>query len=234
MFVGHFGVGFAGKKVDNKPSLGTLFFASQFLDLIWPVFILTGIEKVEIEPGLMAANPLDFTYYPFSHSLLLAIVWGTIFGIIYFLIRKNIKGSILLGSLVVSHWILDLIVHRPDLPILPWGNLKVGFGLWNSLPLSVIVELFIFALGAYFYLSATKPKNKKGSYAFGGLIIFLVLIYTANILGSPPPSVEAIGFAGLSQWLIVAWAYWISKNRYSINEKLTEEKETGNVESKPA
>jgi hypothetical protein len=218
MFIGHYGVGFAGKKVDNKPSLGTLFFAAQFLDLIWPVFILTGIEKVKIEPGLMAANPLDFTYYPFSHSLLFAVVWGTIFGIIYFIIRKNIKGSILLGLLVLSHWILDLIVHRPDLPIFPWGNLKVGFGLWNSVPFSVAVELFIFAVGAYFYSSVTKPKNKKGTYTFWGLIIFLVLIYAANVFGSPPPSVEAIGFAGLSQWLIIAWAYWIDRNRFGIKE----------------
>ena len=218
MFIGHYGVGFAGKKVDNKPSLGTLFFAAQFLDLIWPVFILTGIEKVKIEPGLMAANPLDFTYYPFSHSLLFAVVWGTIFGIIYFIIRKNIKGSILLGLLVLSHWILDLIVHRPDLPIFPWGNLKVGFGLWNSVPFSVAVELFIFAVGAYFYSSVTKPKNKKGTYTFWGLIIFLVLIYAANVFGSSPPSVEAIGFAGLSQWLIIAWAYWIDRNRFGIKE----------------
>ncbi len=224
MFIGHYGVGFAGKKVDNKASLGTLFFAAQFLDLIWPVFILTGIEKVKIEPGLMAASPLDFIYYPFSHSLLLAILWGILFGIVYFLIRKNIKVSILLGSLVVSHWVLDLIVHRPDLPILPWGNLKVGFGLWNSVPLSVIVEVFIFAIGVYFYISVTKAKNKIGNFALWGLIIFLVVIYAANVFSSPPPSVQAIGIAGLSQWLIVAWAYWIGKNRYGINEKLREEK----------
>jgi len=224
MFIGHYGIGFAGKKVDNKPSLGTLFFAAQFLDLIWPVFILTGIEKVKIEPGLMAASPLDFIYYPFSHSLLLAILWGILFGIVYFLIRKNIKVSILLGSLVVSHWVLDLIVHRPDLPILPWGNLKVGFGLWNSVPLSVIVEVFIFAIGVYFYISVTKAKNKIGNFALWGLIIFLVVIYAANVFSSPPPSVQAIGIAGLSQWLIVAWAYWIGKNRYGINEKLREEK----------
>lgn len=216
MFIGHYGVGFAGKKIGNKPSLGTLFFAAQFLDLIWPVFILTGIESVKIVPGLMAANPLDFTSYPYSHSLFFAVVWGILFGAVYFLLRKNLKGSILLGSLVVSHWILDLIVHRPDLPIFPWSDLKVGLGLWNSIPLSVIIEVLLFSLGAFFYISTTKSKNKTGNLALWGLIVFLGVIYLANIFGSPPPSVEAIGIAGLSQWFIILWAYWIDRNRYNM------------------
>ncbi|MFZ0452812.1 MAG: metal-dependent hydrolase [Ignavibacteriaceae bacterium] len=219
MFIGHYGAGFAGKKIDNKPSLGTMFFAAQFLDLLWPVFILLGIENVKIVPGLMAANPLDFTYYPYTHSLFFTIIWGILFGAVYFLVRKNLKGSFLLGSLVLSHWILDLIVHRPDLPVLPWSDLKVGFGLWNSVPVSFVLEVLIFSLGAFFYLSSTKAKNKTGNFALWGLIIFLLVIFIANIFSSPPPSVEAIGIAGLSQWLIVAWAYWIDRNRYNISEQ---------------
>ena len=219
MFIGHYGVGFAGKKIDNRPSLGTCFFAAQFLDLLWPVFILSGIEKVKIVPGLMAANPLDFTFYPYSHSLFFAVIWGFLFSAVYFLIKKNLKGSILLGSLVVSHWILDLIVHRPDLPILPWSDLKVGFGLWDSVPVSFLVEIVLFSLGAFFYLSTTKAKNKTGNFALWGLIIFLGVIYIANVFGSPPPSVEAIGIAGLSQWLIIFWAYWIDRNRYSLSKE---------------
>lgn len=219
MFIGHYGAGFAGKKIDNKPSLGTMFFAAQFLDLLWPVFILLGIENVKIVPGLMAANPLDFTYYPYTHSLFFTIIWGILFGAVYFLVRKNLKGSFLLGSLVLSHWILDLIVHRPDLPVLPWSDLKVGFSLWNSVPVSFVLEVLIFSLGAFFYLSSTKAKNKTGNFALWGLIIFLLVIFIANIFSSPPPSVEAIGIAGLSQWLIVAWAYWIDRNRYNISEQ---------------
>jgi hypothetical protein len=219
MFIGHYGAGFAGKKIENQPSLGTMFFAAQFLDLIWPVFILTGIEKVKIVPGLMAANPLDFTYYPYSHSLFFSVVWGILFGAVYFLVRKNLKGSVLLGSLVVSHWMLDLIVHRPDLLIFPWSNLKVGLSLWNSVPVSFVLEVLIFSFGAFFYISTTKTKNKTGIFALWGLIIFLGAIYLANVFGSPPPSVEAIGIAGLSQWLIVAWAYWIDRNRFNISEQ---------------
>ncbi len=233
MFIGHYGAGFAGKKVDSRPSLGTLFFAAQFLDLLWPFLILTGIEHVKIVPGLMAANPLDFTFYPYSHSLLFAVIWGFLFGLIYFFFRKNIKGSILLGALVVSHWVLDLIVHRPDLPILPWSDFKVGFGLWNSVPFSITVEVVIFALGAYLYSSATRAKNKTGKYAFLGLLIFLFVVYISNVFSPPPPSAEAIGYAGLSQWLLIAWAYWVDHNRNYLAQDFKEEK-IGNVENNPA
>jgi hypothetical protein len=216
MFIGHYGAGFAGKKVDNRPSLGTLFFAAQFLDLIWPIFILTGVEKVKITPGLMAANPFDFIYYPYSHSLFFSIVWGALFAVIYYFIRKNIKGSLVLCSLVVSHWILDFIVHRPDLPIIPWSDLRVGLGLWHSVLFSIIIEVLFLSIGAFLYISITKAKNKIGNLALWGLLVFLIIIYFANVFGPPPLSVEAIGFAGLSQWIIIAWAYWIDRNRYSV------------------
>ncbi len=218
MFIGHFGVGFAGKKVSKKPSLGTMFMAAQFLDLLWPLFLLLGIEHVEIVPGNTAMNPLKFTYYPFSHSLLAALFWSVLFGGIYYLIKKNSKASILLGFLVLSHWILDLIVHIPDLPLSPWGSVKVGLGLWNSVLFTFIIEVGIFLFGGYLYLLSTKPKNKKGTFTFWGLIIFLLLIYVGNSFGSPPPSVSALAYVGLSQWLIVAWGYWIDRNRIAISE----------------
>jgi LexA-binding, inner membrane-associated putative hydrolase len=213
MFIGHFGVGLGAKKIDSKPSLGTLFLAAQFLDLLWPVFLLLGIERVKIEPGLTPVNPLDFTYYPFSHSLLFALLWSLLFGIIYFLFKKDIKTSILLGVLVLSHWILDLIVHIPDLPLSPWSNIKVGFGLWNSAALTIIVEGLIFIVGAYYYFKVTKAKNKKGQISLWSLLIFLVMIYIVNLFGSAPPSVNAIAIAGLFQWLIIIWGYWIDRNR---------------------
>ncbi len=216
MFIGHYGAGFAGKKFASKPSLGTMFLAAQFLDLLWPVLILTGIEKVKIVPGLMSASPLDFTSYPFSHSLLFTIVWGFLFGIIYYAFKKDKSGAVLLGLLVLSHWILDLLVHRPDLPLFPWGGPKVGLGLWNSVPLSIIAEGAVFIAGAYLYILSTRPKNKTGTFTLWGLVIFLIVIYGMNLFGSPPPSVQAIGYAGLSQWLIIAWGYWIDKNRTAL------------------
>jgi len=213
MFIGHFGVGLAAKKISPKPSLGTLFFASQFLDLLWPSFILFGIEKVKIDPGNTAFTPLNFVYYPFSHSLLATIFWALLFGLIYYLIRKNKKAAIVLGLLVISHWILDLITHRPDLPLYPGSNIFLGLGLWNSIIGTVIIEGLIFLGGIYLYIKSTKAKNKVGTYALLGLIIFLIIIYVMNLAGSPPPDETAIGYVGLSQWLIVLWGYWIDKNR---------------------
>ena len=217
MFIGHFGVGLAAKKIDKKPSLGTLFFASQFIDLLWPFFLLLGIERVKVEPGISAFTPLDFVYYPFSHSLLGVLFWAFLFGSIYFLVKKNFKTSLLLGILVLSHWVLDLITHIPDLPLFPGVDTKVGIGLWNSIPFTIIVEGLIFITGSFLYIKATKAENKKGVFALWGLLIFLVVVYIMNIFSPPPDSAEAIGYVGLSQWLLIGWGYWIDRNRKGSN-----------------
>lgn len=213
MFVGHFGVGLTAKKIDQKPSLGTLFFASQFIDLLWPILLLFGIEKVVIEPGNTAFTPLNFIYYPFTHSLVGVLLWGLLVGGIYYLLRKNIRTAMLIGALVVSHWILDFIVHSPDLPLVPGLDVKVGLGLWNTVLGALIFESAIFIIGVVLYNRITKAKNKKGEYGYWGLIIFIAVIYISNIFGPPPPDVETIAWVGNLQWLFVLWAYWVDKNR---------------------
>ena len=215
MFIGHFGTGFAVKKVAPAISLGTLFLASQFIDLIWPILLLLGIEQVLIEPGNTMVTPLNFTYYPFTHSLLAVVVWGIIIGVIYYLFRKNFWNSVWLGILVPSHWLLDLLTHRPDLPLLPGSEIKVGLGLWDSLIGTVVIEVFIFIAGVYLYLKATRAKNRTGSIALWALVLFLVLVYISNLVGPPPPSSKMIAWVGLTQWLLVFWAYWIDRNRES-------------------
>ncbi|MDT3695274.1 MAG: hypothetical protein ROY99_02710 [Ignavibacterium sp.] len=213
MFIGHFGVGFAGKKFSKSASLGTYFMAAQWIDLIWPIFLLLGIEKVEIKPGISAVTPLDFTYYPFTHSLFAAVVWGILFGAVYYFLKKNLKTSVVLGLLVISHWFLDLLVHIPDLPVFPGEGIKVGFGLWNSFTATLFVEGLIFIAGIYLYYKITKSKNKTGTYSLIGLIVFLVLIYVSNLFSPPPDSVKAIAIVGNAQWLIILWGYWVDKNR---------------------
>jgi hypothetical protein len=141
------------------------------------------------------------------------LVWAIFFGTIYYFIKKNYKTSIILGLLVLSHWFLDLIVHIPDLPIIPGEGLKVGLGLWNSFAATLIVEGLVFTIGLYLYLKSTKTKNKTGNYSLLGLVIFLVAIYISNLIGPPPESAKAIGIVGNAQWLIILWAYWIDKNR---------------------
>lgn len=215
MFIGHFGVGFAAKRVDRRPSLGTLFLAAQFLDLLWPVFVLIGLEKVAIDPGNTAFTPLDFFYYPFSHGLLSVLFLSIIFGAVYFIFKKNLRTSFVLGALVLSHWVLDFIVHRPDLPLIPGSDIKVGLGLWNSVILTILVEGFIFIGGAYLYMKTTRAENKKGSIGFWSLVIFLIVVYVLNIIGPPPPSANAVAMVAMSQWLLIIWAYWIDRNRKS-------------------
>ncbi len=213
MFIGHFGAGFGAKKMAPSLSLGTLFLATQWIDLIWPVLLIFGIERVVIDPGNTIITPLDFVHYPFTHSLLGVLIWGLILGTTYFLLKKNMKNALWIGALVVSHWVLDLITHRPDLPLLPGSEIMVGLGLWNSMAGTLILEISIFVLGIYFYLKTTQAKNKTGSMALWVLIGFLSIIYVSNLFGPPPPSADAIGYVGLSQWLLIPWAYWIGRNR---------------------
>ncbi len=216
MFIGHFGVGFAAKRIIPKTSLGTLLLASQFIDLLWPFFVILGIERVAIDPGNTAFTPLDFIYYPFSHSLLGVVIWALLFGAVYYLIKKDLKTSLILGILVLSHWIFDFITHRPDLPLyFGSDSLLVGLGLWNSIIATIIIESLIFIVGVYFYISVTKAKKKVGTYSLWSLLIFLAIIYLSNLFGPPPESAEAVGYVSLAQWLLIAWAYWIDRNRTS-------------------
>lgn len=212
MFLGHFALGFAAKKAAPAVSLGMLFLAAQFVDLLWPTLLLFGIERVSIAPGITVVTPLDFEYYPITHSLVAGAFWASALGMAYALIGRSLRGGAVFGSLVLSHWLLDLVVHRPDLPIVPYG-LKVGLGLWNSLPLTLLVEFGLLALGVWIYARITVPRNRTGVWAFRALVAFLVLVYVANVFGPPPASVGMIAGAGHAMWLLVLWGYWVDRNR---------------------
>jgi hypothetical protein len=213
MFIGHFGVGFGAKALAPQLSLGTLFLAAQFLDLLWPSLLLFGVERVDIVPGATTVTPLAFTHYPVSHSLLAVTGWALLLSGVHYALRRDRRGALLVGLLVVSHWLLDALVHRPDLPLVPGGELLVGLGLWNSLPATLIVEVPLFALGALAYARTTVAVDASGRWGFRGLILFLGLVYAANLLGPPPPDAVAIAWAGQLQWLLVLWAYWIDRHR---------------------
>lgn len=212
MFIGHFGVGFGAKAPAPKVSLGTLFLASQFIDLLWPTLLLLGVERVKIVPTT-TLTPLEFTHYPFTHSLLMVAVYGVVFGFGYYLFRRRLKSAIVLGLCVVSHWVLDLIVHRPDLPLTTAETTKVGFGLWDYPGIEIVLEGLIFVVGVYLYLRVTRAKNRVGGYAFWSLVVFLIVVHFSSLLGPPPPNVTAIAWLGQLQWLIVAWGYWVDHNR---------------------
>jgi membrane-bound metal-dependent hydrolase YbcI (DUF457 family) len=213
VFIGHFGAGFAAKKLEPRLSLGTLFMAAQFIDLLWPIFLLLGLERVEIDPANTVVTPLHFVHYPYTHSLLAVLGWAALFGGVYLVVRKNLRRALILAGLVLSHWLLDVIVHAPDLPLWPSSDARIGLGLWNSLMGTLAVEGAIFAIGAFLYIRSTQAVSRTGSLALWGLIVFLVGVYLANLFGPPPPSAEPIGLLGLAQWLLVAWGYWIDRNR---------------------
>src|SRR5687768_12191642 len=147
MFIGHFGVAFAAKKAVPSVSLATLIFSAQWLDLLWPSLLLLNIERVVIEAGNTTVTPLDFIHYHWSHSLLLVIGWASLAGIVHYLFMRNRRAAMLIALLVISHWILDLFMRRPDLPLYPGNSPLFGFGLWNSLIMTLILETLLFTIG---------------------------------------------------------------------------------------
>lgn len=213
MFIGHFGFGFGAKSLAPKVSLGTLFIAAQFLDLLWPTLLLLGVEKVRIAPGATVVTPLVFEHYPISHSLIAVLGWAMFMGGMHFLLKRNRIAAVVLGTLVMSHWILDAIVHQPDLPLFPGNATVVGLNVWSSLPMTVVIEGTLFAFGLWLYCRATTPIDAAGKWGLVSLVVFLLGIYAANLAGAPPPSSAAIAWAGQLQWLLVLWGYWIDKHR---------------------
>lgn len=216
MFLAHFGVGFGAKAAAPEVSLGSLFLAAQFIDLIWPTLLLFGIERVNIISDGMRNPPLDFVYYPYSHSLLAVIGWAALVAAIYFIVRCGRSGAVVLGLAVISHWLLDLVVHYPDLPLYPGNSPLLGFSVWSSPVAAMAVELAIFAAGMWLYLRVTRAADATGKWALWSLVALLLLIQIANAFGPPPPSTTAIAWVGQAQWLLVIWGYWVDRHRQAV------------------
>ena len=213
MFLGHYGVAFAAKRVAPRTSLGALTFAAEFLDELWPILLLLGVEQVRIVPGFMIMSPLEFTYYPYSHSLLMAVVWGALIGGVYFSLRRYGRGAWILAALVVSHWFLDVPMHARDLPLWPGSTSpKFGWGWWNIGVVTYVIEFAIYLAGISFYVRATRPKDRIGSWGLWAYIVVLPALFLASN-GPPPPSVSALAWTALGIWLFVPWAWWVDKHR---------------------
>jgi len=214
MFIGHFAVAFAAKPAAPSVSLGTLFVACELVDLAWPVFLLAGLERVEIRPGITAFTPLDFVYYPWTHSLLMCAAWALGLGALYLLSRRNLRAALVVAAVVLSHWLLDFLVHRPDLPLAPGSNALFGLGIWNSIPATLLLEGALFVAALVFYLSRTRARDRAGSWGLWGVVILLLVAYAGAAFGPPPPSVQAIAWAGLLGGAITALlGYWVDRHR---------------------
>jgi hypothetical protein len=214
MFIGHFALAFGAKKYAPEVSLGILFLACQLADIIWPNLVILGLEVVEIDPGNTAMTPLNFLYYPFSHSLVTLLLWSALFAALYaFLTHTGKKPAIVIALLVLSHWVLDFLTHRPDMPITLNDPSPLGLGLWNFPFIAVPLELLIFGAGIWLYTRHTRAKNRQGSIGFWMLVIFLLVVYTASLFGPPPPSASAVVWSAQALWLIIAWGFWVDHNR---------------------
>jgi hypothetical protein len=168
---------------------------------------------VRIAPGITTVTPLDFVHYPISHSLLAVIGWAVLLGVVYLLLRRYPRGALVLGAAVVSHWLLDAVAHRPDLPLYPGRSTLVGLGLWSSLAATLAVELGIFGAGVWLYARSTAATGAAGRWGLWALVGFLIIVYLMNLLGPPPPSVDALAWVGHLQWLLVLWGYWVDRHR---------------------
>lgn len=212
MFLGHFGLAMGSKRGTEGVSLGVLFFAAQWADLLWPVLVLADIERLTIEPGITTTTPLDFIYYPWSHSLLMGVVWGLVIGGLYYGWQRRFGDAVIVGVLVPSHWVLDFIVHRPDLPLWPGGP-EVGLGVWNSIVGTLLVEVGLFAAGAALYLLSTSARDRIGGWGAYGLVVLLAVIFLGSTFGPVPENPTTVAYSALALWLAVPLAYWIDDHR---------------------
>lgn len=213
MFIGHFAVGFAAKKFAPRTSLAPLIAAPLLADMLWPLFLLLGWERVRIVPGFTRFNPLDLEYYPWSHSLLTLLVWATLFAALYHGIAHYWPGTLAIWIGVVSHWILDWISHRPDMPLYPAGP-KLGLGLWNSVAGTMVVEFTMFAGGVGLYLLATRPRDRVGRYAFASYVAFLLALYIGDRFDTALPTVGELAWTGIVAMIVfIPWAWWFDHHR---------------------
>jgi len=210
MFVGHYAVGLAAKRLEPTLPLAWLLAAPQVLDLLWPIFVLSGVERVEVAPRSTAFTPLAFTHYPYS--LVMTLVWSAAFGGLLVASRRPTRAAAIGALLVASHWVLDWVSHRPDMPVWPGGP-RYGLGLWQSVPATFAVEGTMFAVGVGLYARSTTPRDRTGSVALIALVALLSVVYVGNEFGPPPPSARAVAASALALWLVPLWGAWIDRHR---------------------
>lgn len=213
MFLGHFAVAFAAKRAEPRVSLGTYVAAAQLPDLLWPFLLLAGVERVAVAPGDTAFTPLRFEHYPVSHSLLALGGWATALAGLHLAFKRRVKAAAVLWILVLSHWFLDFVTHRPDMPVLPWSPRVVGLGLWNSVGATVAVEWVVFLTGVALYVTSSRARDAVARYGLLAFIGVLALIYAANLAAPPPPSARAVAIVGAFGGLFAVWAAWVDRHR---------------------
>lgn len=220
MFIGHYALGLAAKKAAPRTSLGTLFVAAQLADLLWPIFLLLGWEHVHAVPNPNSFLVGWFDDYPYSHSLFMLLVWGALFGYLYRARTGNKGGALVVGILVVSHWVLDFITHRPDMPIYPGGP-QVGLGLWKSATATIAVESVMLLIGVVMYVGITRARDGIGRWGFWSVVALLAISYVASIKSPTPTDVSALAIGAIIfGWLFVLLAWWVDRHREALPARI--------------
>ena len=213
MFIGHFALGLAAKRVAPSLSLATLFVAAQLADLLWPFLLAAGVEEVQITADASPFLRPVFVSYPYSHSLMFLVIWGAIFGLLWRARSHVVQALPVLLLLVVSHWVLDFVTHRPDMPLYP-GSDRYGLGLWNSPSLTLAVEIPLYIGGLAVYASTTRARDRIGVWAFWSFAAFLPVVYVASLAGPPPQSIPAVYTSAIvGGILLLAWSWWADTHR---------------------
>jgi hypothetical protein len=213
MFVGHYGVSFAARSLDRHVPLWVWFVAVQWLDVIWSVLVLSGVEKLRIVPGFTEANDLDLYYMPYTHGLPGSIALSLALGATVALFTRGNRAMtmVLVAAASFSHWILDLIVHVSDLPL--YGNSdKVGFGLWRHVFLSFPLELIVLAIGAWLYARSTTLQDAQARWPVWGFVVLLAIVQGLANFGPPPGSTTAMAIGALASYAVLALlAAWVER-----------------------
>jgi hypothetical protein len=213
MFVGHVALGFVGKCLAPRLSLAWLVVCTQLADILWPLLLLLGVEHARIVPGITAASPLDLYDYPYSHSALTLLVFSLLCASPW-LFRRELREAAVVGAAVFSHFVLDVVTHRPDVPLYPGGETLLGLGLWNSRVLSVLVEGALWAGSLAFYARRTRPTSGFGRYGLWTLVGLLSVAWLSGVYGPPPPSIQVVAISALVATLVfVAWLWLLDARR---------------------
>ncbi len=212
MLIGHLAVALGAKKIEPEVPLGATVAAAFALDLVWPILLLAGVEVVRVSPGNTAFMNLAFEAYPWTHSLALVLGWSVLGALVAKKIFGSWRSGLVLGALVLSHWLLDVVTHRPDLPMWPGGPM-VGLGLWNSIAGTIVVEAGLLAVGLWMYRSASESADRVGTVALWALVGVTSLLWVSQPWAPPPGSPNAVAWGALVLWIFPPWAVWIERHR---------------------
>ncbi len=214
MFIGHYGVAFAAKAAAPRVPLGVYFIAVQLLDVLFSIFVFTGIERMRIVPGFTQYNPYVLYFMPYTHSLVAALGWSVVSGTAWYLARRSTREAFVVAGTVFSHFVLDVPVHTPDMPLLGNNSYKLGLGLWNhwqwALALELVTLIGGWGLWIYWRGRADRPRPKEILF-----LAVLVLLTFATPFMPVPSSPAAFSVQSIISYLLLAAVAQATDNRNS-------------------